>query len=84
MLRSFFDRIIEWDWADAPATDPDLQPSTSRVADDPLPRFLDDPHAARFAAAASIAARSTGSIVELLARTGMRAGELARSRRRGR
>ena len=44
-LRTFFDRIIEWDWADAPPRTPifgiDLP-----IIDEPLPRFLDDATAA--------------------------------------
>lgn len=50
-LRSFFARIIEWDYPDAPPRVPvffgDL-PIRTR----PLQRFLDDPSAARFIAAA--------------------------------
>ncbi|MBK9971223.1 MAG: hypothetical protein IPP16_11055 [Acidimicrobiaceae bacterium] len=41
MLRSFFDRIIEWDWDDAPQRIPIFSVDVP-VADDPLPRFLDD------------------------------------------
>ncbi len=40
-LRTFFDRIIEWDWPDAPARTPIFSIDVP-VADDPLPRFLDD------------------------------------------
>ena len=50
MLRSFFDRIIEWDWTDAPARTPIFAIDVP-VADDPLPEFLDDAQAARLAAA---------------------------------
>ena len=50
MLRSFFDRIIEWDWTDAPARTPIFAVDVP-VADDPLPEFLDDGQAARLAAA---------------------------------
>src|SRR5438046_1488510 len=50
MLRVFFERIIEWDWADAPPRNPviggDIPPRP-----DPLPRFLDDRDAARLMAA---------------------------------
>jgi Phage integrase family len=46
-------------------------------ADEPLPRFLDDPVATKFMAAlAEDPNRRRRLIVELLARTGMRAGEL--------
>ncbi len=75
LLRSFFDRIIEWDWDDAPMRIPIFTVDVP-VADDPLPRFLDDVQAARLAAAAAIAAPFDRLIVELLSRTGMRATEL--------
>ena len=45
MLRSFFDRIIEWDWDDAPMRIPIFSVDVP-VADDPLPLFLDDVQAA--------------------------------------
>ncbi len=76
MLRMFFERIIEWDWSDAPTRNPiiggDIPPRP-----EPLPRFLDDRDAARLMSAA--AAEPDGRdrlVVELLARTGLRAGEL--------
>ena len=75
MLRSFFDRIIEWDWPDAPARTPIFAVDVP-VADDPLPRFLDDAQAARFAAAAAVAVPFERLVIELLSRTGMRVGEL--------
>ncbi|MGV1010626.1 MAG: tyrosine-type recombinase/integrase [Dermatophilaceae bacterium] len=75
MLRSFFDRIIEWDWDDAPQRIPIFSVDVP-VADDPLPRFLDDVQAARLAAAAAVAAPFDRLIIELLSRTGMRVGEL--------
>ena len=75
MLRSFFDRIIEWDWDDAPPRIPIFSVDVP-VADDPLPRFLDDVQAARLNAAASVAAPFDRLVIELLSRTGMRAGEL--------
>nr|MDQ3305698.1 site-specific integrase [Actinomycetota bacterium] len=47
-------------------------------ADEPLPRFLDDPTAAKFMATlATDPNRRRRLVVELLARTGMRVGELA-------
>ena len=49
MLRSFFERIIEWDWDDAPTRVPIFAGDVPK-ADDPLPRFLDDPTAAKFMA----------------------------------
>ena len=46
-------------------------------ADEPLPKFLDDPTAAKFMAALAIEPNKRRRlIVELLARTGMRVGEL--------
>ena len=75
IVRSFFDRIIEWGWADAPARTPMFAIDVP-VADDPLPRFLDDAQAARLTAAAAQAEPLDRLVVELLSRTGMRAGEL--------
>ena len=75
MLRSFFDRIIEWDWPDAPQRIPIFSVDVP-IADDPLPRFLDDAQAARLSAAAAVAAPFDRLLIELLSRTGMRVGEL--------
>lgn len=76
MLRVFFERIIEWDWPDAPARNPiigrDIPPRP-----EPLPKFLDDRDAAKLMAAARTASDPRDRLtVELLARTGMRASEL--------
>jgi site-specific recombinase XerD len=76
MVRSFFERIIEWDWPDAPARNPVINGDIPKKPD-PLPKFLDDRDAAKF----MTAARSSRDprdrlVVELLARTGMRVGEL--------
>jgi integrase len=70
LVRSFFDRIIEWDWADAPRRTPMFAIDVP-VADDPLPRFLDDAQAARLLAAAAHAEPLDRLVVELLARTGL-------------
>lgn len=77
MVRSSFDRIIEWDWPDAPARNPVINGDIPKKPE-PLPRFLDDQDAAKFmtAARASVDPRDR-LVAELLARTGMRAGELA-------
>jgi len=75
LVRSFFDRISEWDWADAPSRTPMFAIDVP-VADDPLPRFLDDAQAARLLAAAVHAEPLDRLVVELLARTGLRASEL--------
>ncbi|MGH2477820.1 MAG: tyrosine-type recombinase/integrase, partial [Candidatus Limnocylindrales bacterium] len=76
-LRAFFERIIEWDWPDAPARNPviggDIPPRP-----EPLPKFLDDRDAAKLMAAARASTDPRDRLVmELLARTGMRANELA-------
>ena len=75
-LRVFFERIIEWDWPDVPARNPilnwDLPPRP-----EPLPRFLDDQAAAKVMAVARASSDPRDRlVVEVLARTGMRAGEL--------
>lgn len=75
MLRTFFERLIEWDWADAPRSGLILS-SDMPLVDEPLPRFLDDPAAAALIRAAANAAPFDRLVVELLARTGMRVGEL--------
>lgn len=74
-LRNFFERLIEWDWPDAPRSGLILS-SDLPLADEPLPRFLDDTAAAALIRAASHAAPFDRLVVELLARTGMRVGEL--------
>jgi site-specific recombinase XerD len=76
MVRSFFERIIEWDWPDAPARNPVINGDIPKKPD-PLPKFLDDRDAAKFMTAAR-ASRDPRDrlVVELLARTGMRVGEL--------
>ena len=76
-LRSFFERLIDWDDPDKPRRVPVFAGDLSK-ADDPLPKFLDDPSAAKFMAAlATEPDRRRRLMVELLARTGMRVGELA-------
>jgi site-specific recombinase XerD len=74
LVRSFFDRIIEWDWADAPTRTPMFAIDVP-VADDPLPRFLDNAQAVRLLAAGTTAEPLDRLVVELLARTGLRASE---------
>ena len=76
MIRIFFERIIEWDWDDAPRRNPlfhgDIAPRT-----DPLPKFLNDQDAAKLMKAARAHRLPRYRLViEMLARTGMRAGEL--------
>lgn len=74
-LRGFFDRIIEWDYPDAPPRNP-VFAGDMPIRDRPLPRFLSDADAA----ALLTAARNLPDLfdrvcVEALARTGMRKGE---------
>jgi site-specific recombinase XerD len=76
MIRTFFERIIDWDWDDAPRRVPIFAGDVPK-ADEPLPKFLDDPTAAKFMASLAVDPdRRRRLLVELLARTGMRAGEL--------
>jgi len=76
MLHSFFERIIEWDWPDAPARVPIFAADLPR-SDDALPRFLDDADAVRLARAVAAEPDPLRRLVlELLSRTGMRVGEL--------
>ncbi len=75
-LRMFFERIIEWEWDDAPARQPIFAGDIPR-RDEVLPKFLDDPTFAAFLRTARAQPRPlTRLVVELLARTGMRVGEL--------
>src|SRR5712692_9808805 len=76
MIRIFFERLIEWDWPDAPARNPifhgDIPPRT-----DPLPKFLSDRDAAKLMAAARAhRIPRYRLVIEMLARTGLRASEL--------
>jgi len=82
-LRTFFDRIGEWDWDDAPRRTP-IYSIDLPIVDDPLPKFLDDAQAARLLRAASNDPDPLQRlVVHLLARTGVRVGELCRLRRDG-
>jgi site-specific recombinase XerD len=76
MIRVFFERLIDWDWPDAPRRNPilhgDIPPRP-----EPLPKFLDDRDAAWLMAAARTHPDPRARlVVETLARTGLRAGEL--------
>jgi site-specific recombinase XerD len=75
-LKMFFIRIIEWDWDDAPAKVPIFFGDIPK-RDESLPRFLDDGDASKFMRSLKeepVLVRRLG--VEMLARTGMRVGEL--------
>ena len=75
-VRMFFERIIEWGWDDAPARVPIFAGDIPK-RDELLPKFLDDATFARFMRAARAEQRPLTRIaIELLARTGMRVGEL--------
>ena len=77
LLRSFFERIKEWGYDDAPSQAL-IFPGDFPQADERLPKFLDDPTAAKFMAALATDPNPRRRLmVELLARTGMRVGELA-------
>jgi integrase len=73
-LRTFFERVSEWDYPDAPTRvlifNGDLP-----TPDDPLPKFLSDPDAAKLMRAAANADPVRRLVVEMLARTGLRVGE---------
>jgi site-specific recombinase XerD len=76
MIRIFLERLIEWDWPDAPERNPilhgDIPPRP-----EPLPKFLSDTDAAKLMAAARAHRQPRYRlVVEMLARTGLRASEL--------
>jgi site-specific recombinase XerD len=76
MIRIFLERLIEWDWPDAPGRNPilhgDIPPRP-----EPLPKFLNDQDAAKLMAAARAHRLPRYRLViVMLARTGMRASEL--------
>jgi integrase len=76
LVRTFLERIIDWDYEDAPRRVPIFAGDFPK-ADEPLPRFLDDPTATKFMATLEQDTnRRRRLMVELLARTGMRVGEL--------
>ena len=76
-VRTFFERIMEWDYDDAPAR-LFIYMSDFPALDEPLPKFLDDPTAEKFMVAlAKDPNLRRRLMVELLARTGIRVGELS-------
>ena len=74
-LRTFFERVSEWGYPDAPRRvlifNGDLP-----TPDAPLPKFLSDPDAAKLMRTAADAEPARRLVVEMLARTGLRVGEL--------
>ena len=74
-LRTFFERVSEWGYPDAPTRvlifNGDLP-----ISDAPLPKFLTDPDAAKLMRTAVDANPARRLVVEMLARTGLRVGEL--------
>ena len=73
-LRTFFERVSEWDYPDAPRRvlifNGDLP-----TPDDPLPKFLSDVDAAKLMRAAADADPVRRLVIEMLAHTGLRVGE---------
>jgi integrase len=75
-LHCFFDRITEWGYPDSPER-PLVFAGDLPIVDKPLPRFLDDASAAKLMRASRANPDPLSRlIVELLARTGIRRGEL--------
>jgi integrase/recombinase XerD len=74
-LRTFFERVSEWGYPDAPTRvlifNGDLP-----TPDAPLPKFLSDPDASKLMHAAGDADPVDRFVIEMLARTGLRVGEL--------
>ena len=76
-LRTFFERLRDWDYDDAPAKTL-IFPGDFPQADEPLPKFLDDPTMEKFTAAlANDPDPRRRVMVEILAQTGIRVGELS-------
>lgn len=74
----FFERLIEWQVDDAPVSQL-IYSADLPVLDRPLPRFLDDGASAKLLQAARADSDPfVRLVVELLARTGLRKGELIR------
>ena len=70
-LHAFFHRINTWGYDDAPSRIP-IMLGDKPIRDKPLPRFLDDPSAAKLLQAArNLPEQFDRLAVELLARTGM-------------
>jgi site-specific recombinase XerD len=74
-LRTFFERTSEWGYPDAP-TKVLIFNGDLPTPDDPLPKFLSDVDAAKLMRAAADAHPTRRLVIEMLARTGLRVGEL--------
>ena len=74
-LRVIIERLIEWDHPDTPLRNPIFGVDLPKL-DEPLPKFLDDEAAAAFMQAATRLDPFRRLVVEMLARTAMRVGEL--------
>ena len=76
VIRTFFERLIEWDWPDAPGRNPVLL-GDAPARSESLPKFLSDHDAAKLLARARAHPLPRYRlVVEMLARTGLRASEL--------
>lgn len=74
-LRTFFERTSEWSYPDAP-TKVLIFNGDLPTPDDPLPKFLSDIDAGKLMRAAADADPTRRLVIEMLARTGLRVGEL--------
>jgi len=75
-LRTFFERVAEWGYDDAPSR-PLIFGGDLPIPDQPLPRFIDDAASAKLLRAARADPDPfVRLVIELLARTGPRKGEL--------
>ena len=74
-LRTFFERVSEWGYPDAP-TKVLIFNGDLPTPDAPLPKFLSDPDASKLMRAAGDADPVDRLVIEMLARTGLRVGEL--------
>jgi site-specific recombinase XerD len=74
-MRTFFERVSEWDYEDAP-TKVLIFNGDLPTPDDPLPKFLSDVDAGKLMRAAADAHPTRRLVIEMLARTGLRVGEL--------
>jgi integrase len=74
-LRTFFERVSQWGYPDVP-TKVLIFNGDLPTPDAPLPKFLSDPDASKLMHAARDADPVDRFVIEMLARTGLRVGEL--------